>query len=93
MQTRCVFFEVRPECINIIQTGFEFKEFRPSSLYNNKAQAVPQHAMEGLGGGDYSSYSFLTSALDGGEWSAAHPDRTLAPGNGPRYPLDRLGRP
>jgi hypothetical protein len=25
----------------------------------------------------YSSYSFLTSALNGGEWSASHPDRAL----------------
>jgi hypothetical protein len=25
----------------------------------------------------YSSYAFLTSALDGGEWSASRPDRAL----------------
>jgi hypothetical protein len=31
----------------------------------------------------YSSYSFLTSTLDGGEWSASHPGRTLPPGKGP----------
>jgi hypothetical protein len=31
----------------------------------------------------YSSYSFLTSALDGGEWSASHPGRALPPGKGP----------
>jgi hypothetical protein len=30
----------------------------------------------------YSSYSFLTSALDGGEWSASCPGRTLPPGKG-----------
>jgi hypothetical protein len=28
----------------------------------------------------YSSYSYLTSALDGDEWSASHPDRALPPG-------------
>jgi hypothetical protein len=28
----------------------------------------------------YSSYSFLTSALDGGEWSALRPGRALLPG-------------
>jgi hypothetical protein len=28
----------------------------------------------------YSSYSFLTSALDGGEWSASCPGRALPPG-------------
>jgi hypothetical protein len=27
----------------------------------------------------YSSYSFLTSALDGGEWSASRPRRALPP--------------
>jgi hypothetical protein len=31
----------------------------------------------------YSSYSFLTSALDGGEWSASRPGRALSPGKGP----------
>jgi hypothetical protein len=43
----------------------------------------------------YSSYySFLTSALDGGEWSASRPGRGLPPGKNPRYPLDRrLGGP
>jgi hypothetical protein len=37
--------------------------------------------MEALGGERrYSSYSFTTSALDGGEWSASRPDRALPPG-------------
>jgi hypothetical protein len=31
----------------------------------------------------YSSYSFTTSALDGGEWSASRPSRVLSPGKGP----------
>jgi hypothetical protein len=31
----------------------------------------------------YSSYSFSTSALNGGEWSALRPSRALAPGKGP----------
>jgi hypothetical protein len=30
----------------------------------------------------YSSYLFTTSALDGREWSASRPGRTLAPGKG-----------
>jgi hypothetical protein len=29
----------------------------------------------------------VTSALDGGEWSAARPDRALAPGKGPPVPI------
>jgi hypothetical protein len=31
----------------------------------------------------YASDSFFTSALDGGEWSASRPGRTLLPGKGP----------
>jgi hypothetical protein len=42
----------------------------------------------------YSSYSFLTSALDGGEWSGSRPGLALPRGKDPRYPLDRrLGGP
>jgi hypothetical protein len=35
----------------------------------------------------YSSYSFSTSALDGGQWSASRHDRALAPGKGLPVPL------
>jgi hypothetical protein len=52
----------------------------------------------------YSSYSFLTSALDGGEWSASRPGRAFTPGErtlgthrtggwvGPRAGLDTEAR-
>jgi hypothetical protein len=47
-----------------------------------------------LGERRYSSYSFSTSALDGGEWSASRPGRDLTRGKDPRYPLyRRLGGP
>jgi hypothetical protein len=39
--------------------------------------------MEGQGERMYSSYSLLTSALDGGQWSASRPGRALIPGKGP----------
>jgi hypothetical protein len=42
----------------------------------------------GLRGEQYSSYSYLTSALDWSEWSASRPGRSLALGKGHRYPLD-----
>jgi hypothetical protein len=45
-----------------------------------KAKAVPLHATKALGGEEYSSFSFSTSALDGGEWSALRPGRALPPG-------------
>jgi hypothetical protein len=35
----------------------------------------------------YSSYSFTTSALDGGEWSASRPGRALPPEKGPPLPI------
>jgi hypothetical protein len=31
----------------------------------------------------YRSYSFSTSALDGGEWSSSRSDHALPPGKGP----------
>jgi hypothetical protein len=34
----------------------------------------------------YSSYSFTTSALDEGEWSASSPGRALSPRKGPAVP-------
>jgi hypothetical protein len=56
------------------------------------------------GGEEYNSYSFLTSALDGGEWSASRPGRAFTPGEwtpglhctggwvGPRAGLDTKAR-
>jgi hypothetical protein len=35
----------------------------------------------------YSSYSFLTLALDRGEWSALHPGSALPPGKEPPVPI------
>jgi hypothetical protein len=48
-------------------------------------QSSPATRHEGAWGErKYSSYSFLTSALDGGEWSASHSGRSLPPEKGPR---------
>jgi hypothetical protein len=35
----------------------------------------------------YSSYSFTTSALDGGEWLESRTGRALPPGKGPPVPI------
>jgi hypothetical protein len=35
----------------------------------------------------YSSYSFTTSAVNGGEWSASRPGRALPPGKVPPVPI------
>jgi hypothetical protein len=40
-----------------------------------------------LGERRYSSYSFLTSALDRGEWSASRLGRVTPPGKGPSVPI------
>jgi hypothetical protein len=74
-------------------------------FWDVKGKAVPLHAMEALGGERrYSSYSFTTSALDGGEWSASRPGRAFTPGErtpgthwrggwvGPRAGLDTEDR-
>jgi hypothetical protein len=39
--------------------------------------------------GEYSSYSFLASELDAGEWSGSRSGRALLPGKVTRYPFDR----
>jgi hypothetical protein len=43
--------------------------------------------MKTLRGKGYGSYSFLTSALDGGEWSASRPGRALPPGKNSPVPI------
>jgi hypothetical protein len=58
------------------------------SKKKSKSKAVPLHAMEAHGGERrYSSCSYLTSALDGDEWSASRLGRALPPGKGPPVPI------
>jgi hypothetical protein len=37
----------------------------------------------------YSSYSYLTSVLDVGEWSVSRPGRALPPGKEPPVPIEQ----
>jgi hypothetical protein len=61
---------------------------RPLGRSDRLGEGVPLHAMKAPGGGGrYSSYSFSTSALDGGEWSASRPGRALPLGTGPTVPI------
>jgi hypothetical protein len=72
---------------------------------NKKKKVVPLRSIEvHLGDRRYSSYSFLTLALEGGEWSASRPGRAFPPGErapsthfiggwvGPRASLDAEAR-
>jgi hypothetical protein len=53
-------------------------------LVKGKRKLVPLRSIEAhLGDRRYSSYSFLTSAL---EWSASRPGRALPPGKEPPVP-------
>jgi hypothetical protein len=53
-----------------------------------KGKVVPLRCIEAhLGDRRYSSFSFLTSALEGGEWSASRPGRALPPGKEPPVPI------
>jgi hypothetical protein len=52
-----------------------------------KDKMVPLRSIEAhLGERRYSSYSFLTSALEGSEWSASLPGHALPPGEEPPVP-------
>jgi hypothetical protein len=56
----------------------------------SQQKSCPTTCHEGAWGESrYSSYSFTTLALDGGEWSAARPSRTLAAGKGCPVPTVR----
>jgi hypothetical protein len=70
---------------NVTKTEYLLKMY----LITVKGKMIRLHAMEALGVGErrYSSYSFLTSALDGGEWSASRLGRALPPGKGPPVPI------
>jgi hypothetical protein len=60
-----------------------------SSVKVKKSKAVPLHAIHGGTRGERrnSSYSYLTSALDGGEWSATRRGRALPPGKEQPVPI------
>jgi hypothetical protein len=54
-----------------------------STLHSEKVKLSHYTPRRRLGNRSYSSYSFTTSALDGGEWSASRPGRALPSGKGP----------
>jgi hypothetical protein len=78
-----------------IQPVFQIFHKVTTVVPKKKAKAVPLTRHGGTWRERrYSSYSFSTSALDVGEWSASRPGRALPRRKDPRYPLyGRLGGP
>jgi hypothetical protein len=73
--------ERQPACVQEREGGDLF-------AFCSKGKMVLLHAMVGAWGQRrYSSYCFLTSALEGGEWSASRPGRALPPGTEPMVPI------
>jgi hypothetical protein len=53
---------------------------RATDVFKKKVKQSRYTPWRRLVGEEYSSYSFTTSALDGGEWSASRPGRPFTPG-------------
>jgi hypothetical protein len=66
------------------------REIKDNELIGHKKKVKQSHytPQRCLGEEEYSSYSFTTSALDGGEWSASW-QRFTPQGKDLQYPLDR----
>jgi hypothetical protein len=54
---------------------------------NDKKSSPTTHHGGAWGERRYSSYSFMASALDGGEWSASRPGRAFSQEKGPPVPI------
>jgi hypothetical protein len=66
---------------------FSFKLYSYFNIKGKKGKMVPLRSIEAhLGDRRYSSCSFVTSSLEGSEWSASRPGRTLPPGKEPQVP-------
>jgi hypothetical protein len=81
------FMTVSVSHVNIAR-AFQIPRHNRQSLWQI-IQTLPQNERHATAKGErkYSSYSFLTSVLDGGEWSASRPGRALPPEKGPPVPI------
>jgi hypothetical protein len=68
--------------------GFTGRKVRPAHTKVKLSCPATRHG-GAWGERRYSSYSFLTSALDGGERSASRPGRALPPGKGLPVPIEQ----
>jgi hypothetical protein len=74
-------------CIYIYIYIYIYRE-RERERERLSSKAVTLHAVKAIGGDrSYDSYYFLTSALDGGKWSASRRRCALPPGKEPPVPI------
>jgi hypothetical protein len=71
----------------ILTTFLEFAVCRLHMTGYHKSWSCSTTRHGGAWVGMYSSYSFSTAALDGGEWSASRPGSALTLGKGPPVPI------
>jgi hypothetical protein len=77
----------KPVFLNISGTMGPQSKCYISFYIGKKVKQSHNTIMEKQGKRRHSSYSFMTSALGGGEWLASRPGRALPPGKGPRVPI------
>jgi hypothetical protein len=86
IQNTAIFISVRTSNFKIIMMSIYLYAY--VRIFNKKVQRGPATCHGGtLCERRYSSYSFLTSALEGSEWSASCPSHTLPLGNEPPVPI------
>jgi hypothetical protein len=79
----------RSENANFMRcSAFHIDKVNQGNVYNVvKTKAVPLLPCRHKEERNYCCYSFLTSAIDGGGWSASRPGRALAPGKETPVPI------
>jgi hypothetical protein len=76
-------YNIRPAshtAVALESSGAKWREFNYFIYLKKKVNQSRYTPWRRFGGEEYSSYSFSTSALDGGEWSASRPGRAFTPG-------------
>jgi hypothetical protein len=96
VQEKCIELFALPYAVKMWQKSrpclrnLTIPRLSPIYLFIYKVKAVPQHTFGGAGGERmYSSYSFTTSTLGEGEWSALRTGCALPTGKGPPVPTEQ----
>jgi hypothetical protein len=81
-----LFMEVMTEFVNTNYKNY-FHTKNEWDFYTYRGKEIITRNGGAWGDRRYISISFLNSALEGGEWSASHPGRTLPPGKVSSVPI------